>query len=77
MLSLVVLRQLTTDFSIHSEVTYYNEALSLWEPFLEPVAVQRGKYQPWSFQVQVSQDAVCCPKSTCMLMATSVRVLLA
>lgn len=56
----VVPLQLTTEFTIQSEVTYYNEALSLWEPFLEPVAVQRGKYQPWNFQVQVSWDAVCC-----------------
>ena len=42
------------NFTVHSEVTYYNEALSFWEPILEPVAVQRGKYQPWNFQVQVS-----------------------
>lgn len=39
--------------SLTMEVAYFNEALSIWEPLLEPVEKENGQFEPFELQLQV------------------------
>ncbi|KAK3591108.1 hypothetical protein CHS0354_035920 [Potamilus streckersoni] len=48
-------KQLRIKAELHVDVCYYNERLSTWEPFIEPVMEEEGSYQPWELIIQLFQ----------------------
>ena len=38
------------------EVAYYNEALAVWEPLVEPVE-EDGKHRPWHISLEVGDGS--------------------
>ncbi|KAL3882618.1 hypothetical protein ACJMK2_028943 [Sinanodonta woodiana] len=48
-------KQLRLKAELHVDVCYYNERLSTWEPFIEPVMEEEGSYQPWELVIQLFQ----------------------
>ena len=41
---------------VQCEASYYNENLSVWEPLLEPVEVEKGTQRLWEVNVKVCCD---------------------
>ncbi|KAL7669177.1 hypothetical protein ACOME3_009843 [Neoechinorhynchus agilis] len=43
-------RRLTVIAQFELECSYYNDALAVWEPFIEPLMIVEDRYRPWKFE---------------------------
>ena len=51
----VMLVQLRCHASVSLDVSCYNDALSVWEPLLEPVMLAEDHYRPWQLTLTLAQ----------------------
>ena len=51
--------EMSGDFVVTLGMAYFNDALSVWEPLVEPVEVDstdiESKYEPWKLVVRIQQ----------------------
>ncbi len=45
--------QLAVSADLTLEVANYNEKLAVWEPLVEPIQAEDGRYLPWELNLQV------------------------